>query len=278
MKKKIRLSKRTTALLVAAVLLLAGGTVTGTRAALNIRSELYRAHFYLNHLQVHLIENGKDVCGGSNDLNGQTKVTGNLATSLGYDGKKLGEVEPGKFYKEEIAAENGQDIDEFVRLTVRKYWVKTDKDGNIVKENGKEVKAENMDPSWIHLRFGGKDGYNTSAWFENPAERTDESSTYYYKSDLDGGAVSKNLFDEIMIDRKIAEKSREIETVEGNKKIYTYVYKYDGAIFFIEADVQAIQTHNANDAIRSQWGVRNITAAYDDPESNGTGSGSLSLN
>ena len=60
MKKLRKMSKRTTALIVAAVLLLVGGGVTGTRAALNIQSEYYRAQFYLNHLQVHLIENGKD--------------------------------------------------------------------------------------------------------------------------------------------------------------------------------------------------------------------------
>ena len=276
MKKRNRLSKRTTALLVAAVLLLAGGTVSGTRAALEIRSELFRAHFYLNHLQVHLIENGDDVCGGSNNLNGQTKVTGKLATSLGYDGDdKLGAVEPGKYYQEEIAAENGQDIDQFVRLTVRKYWAKTDKNGNVIMKEGKPEKATNMDPSWIHLMYDGEEGYNTSSWFENEAEATDESHTYYYRTDLDGGATSDNLFDQIMIDKKIAEKARTIETKDGNKKIYTYVYKYDGATFFIEADVQAIQTHNANDAIKSQWGVDNITADYNDPAHDGKGSGSL---
>ena len=44
-----------------------------------------------------------------------------------------------------------------------------------------------------------------------------------------------------------------IQTVDGNK--YAYEYKYDGYRFVVEAEVQAIQTHNAVDAIKSAWGV-----------------------
>ena len=35
----------------------------------------------------------------------------------------------------------------------------------------------------------------------------------------------------------------------------TTVYEYDGAMFVLEAEVDAVQTHNAADAIRSAWGV-----------------------
>ena len=52
------------------------------------------------------------------------------------------------------------------------------------------------------------------------------------------------------------------ENKEGNKitKIYTYSYDYDNYTFYIEASVQAIQTHNVNDAIDSLWGVENVSA------------------
>ena len=33
------------------------------------------------------------------------------------------------------------------------------------------------------------------------------------------------------------------------------VYKYDGVQFFVDVDVDAVQTHNAKDAIMSSWGV-----------------------
>ena len=274
MKKRSKMSKRTMALLVAAGLLLAGGSVTGTRAALNIQSDLYRAHFYLNHLQVHLMENGHDVCGGENNLDGASKITGRLATALKYESlDDPGTVEPGMVYEERIAAKNGNNVDEFVRLTIRKYWVKTDEDGKILLENGEPVKASNMDPSWIHLSYNGNEDGNTGAWTENKQEATDESRTFYYASDLDPEAVSVELFNQIMIDSKIAEIGRVDEQTEGNKTVYTYIYKYDGCAFFIEADVQAIQTHNVNDAIKSQWGVDNVTASYNDE----TGSGTLSV-
>ena len=284
MKKKVKFSKRTTALIVAAVLLFAGGGVAGTRAALNIQSELYRAHFYLNHLQVHLLENGKDVCGEKNDLDGSSKVTGNLATSLGYEGidKQLGTIEPGKLYEERIAARNGNNIDEFVRLTIRKYWVQTEKaeDGTytikIDEETGEPAKAENMDPAWIHLTYEGSEDGNTGAWAENKSEATAESRTFYYRKDLDPKADSAELFDKIMIDKQVAKLGKVDEKKEGNKTVYTYIYKYDGCAFFIEADVQAIQTHNAKEAIKSQWGV-DATVDYSDPAGNGNGSGSLKV-
>ena len=294
MKKKVRFSKRTTALIVAAVLLLAGGGVAGTRAALNIQSDYYRAQFYLNHLQVHLIENGKDVCersGHLNDLNGDTKTRGALATSLEYsydsktDTETLGTVEPGMVYKEEVAAKNGSDIDEFVRITVRKYWMEPekDKDGNVVKdENGdpKMSRSSTLSPDRIQLMFGGTVGYNTKKWKENAAEKTAESSTYYYRTDLSSRETSKLLFDQLKIDAQLVDLGtmKTEETTEGNKKVYTYTYQYEGATFYIEADVQAIQTHNVNEAIKSQWGVSNVTAEYNDPQNDGQGSGTLSVN
>ncbi|MBQ6583065.1 MAG: hypothetical protein IJH77_04470 [Mogibacterium sp.] len=279
MKNRNSVSKRTAALLTAAVLLLAGGTISGVRAIPNVQSEYYRAHFYLNHLQVHLLENGEDVCGGVNDLDGENKVTGRLATALGYENdENLGAVEPGKVYREEIAARNGQDISQFVRLTVRKYWVLTDEDGNVLKDDkGNVVKTTALKPSLIHLMYGGSDGYNTSAWAENERERTTESRTYYYTKLLPGSSDTELLFDQIKIDESVAElgETKVDKDENSGKTIYTYVYKYDGYAFFIEADVQAIQPHNIQDAIHSQWGVYNVTATYNND--GGTESGSLTV-
>ena len=277
------------ALLVAAALFLSAGTFAAAKTVLDIQSEYYRAQFYLNHLQVHLIENDKDVCeraGHKNDLDSGSKVTGELATSLGYDHKdgkaeKLGSIEPGKLYQEEIAAQNGSDIDEFVRLTVRKYWMEPKKDANgkvITDDSGNPVlvKSSKLKPSRIHLYYNGKEGYNSGAWALNKKEQNTESNTYYYKKDLDPGAVSSLLFDKVSIDKEIIDLGEVNETTEtyadGNKtkKVYKYEYQYDDCVFFIEADVQAIQTHNVNDAIKSQWGVSNVTAVYNDDSGSGT--------
>ena len=271
MKIKDRMSKKTMALLAAGILLIAGSGVMGTRASLSVFSDDYTAEFYLNHLQVHLLENGEDVCKGANTLDGEKKVTGELATSLGYtngsDGEKLGKVEPGKVYKEEVAAGNGQDIPQYVRMTVRKYWVMTDSDGFVQTDDwGNPLKSTALSPDQIRLTYGkddpkkkARDEYNTGAWVINPDESTTESSTYYLKSPLAGGASSELLFDRVMIDGAVATAGSVDTTEKDGKTIYTYRYDYDGFAFFIEADVQAIQTHNAQDAIHSQWGIYNVT-------------------
>ena len=267
---KRKISNRSLALLAAAVLLLAGSGITASRAQLTFFSENYDAKLFLNHMQIHLVENGEDVCDGKNNLNGETKVTGELAQHLGYsntDKEVLGKAEPGEVYKEEICARNGQDKDEYVRMTVRKYWVKTDKKGNVLKdEEGNPVKDTTLSPDLIRLTYG-KDNpkakassqYNKDAWKINDEETTAESATYYCTTALKSGADSALLFDRLMIDGSIATAGKMHESEEDGYKVYTYEYTYDGAAFFIEADVQAIQTHNAEDAIHSQWGVYNVT-------------------
>lgn len=244
--------------LIAAIVLMAAGAI-GTFAAANapsIQSEEYKAEFYLDHLQVHLLENGEDVCGGQNILDGSSKIDGEFVQYLGYKDGVLGSVEPGMLYKEELAARNGQDIPIYVRMTVRKYWVKVDKDGTAGD------KTTVLEPDLIHLTYGDKD-YNTSAWTLDESVSTEESKTYYYKKSLAGGKDSEVLFDQLIIDNKLAEKEKDEVTTDEKTGVTTikYIYKYDGCAFIIEADVQAIQTHNANDAIKSQWGVSNVKAS-----------------
>ena len=275
---KTKLSKRTIALLAVTVLLFGGGSFTATRAALTYFSEDYRAAFELDHLQVHLIENGTDVCHGENDIytvhrtDDETaqaraeKYKGNLVEYLGYSNDthkgdtpsyQLGEpgkVDPGRKYKEEISAKNGNNIDEYVRLTVRKYWV--DADGN---------KDTSMDPALIRLTYGDNE-YNSSAWAANKQESTPESETYYLRNVLKANASSPLLFDTLQIDKSVYDLGDKKTTTttrkegEENVTVITYEYDYDGFTFYIEADVQAIQTHNVNDAIESLWGVKNVTA------------------
>jgi len=184
----------------------------------------------------------------------------------GYELGTPGTVEPGRTYKEEISAANGENIDQYVRLTIRKYWV--DPEGK---------KATYMDPALIRLDYKDENknvkAYNTGAWQINPKEHTPESDTYYLTKMLPGvkGSDKLNpsalLFNQLTIDDSIMDKehmNREESSVkDGNKTIttYTYTYDYDNYTFYIEANVQAIQTHNVNDAIDSLWGVENVSAS-----------------
>ena len=275
-----KVSKRTLALFAAMLVALSGGLI-GTQAKLSIFSDFYIADFQLDHLQVHLIENGKDVCHGENEMTSvhrydsgearDEKYHGNLVEYLGYTNDthygdtpayKLGTpgtIEPGRTYKEEISARNGQNINQYVRLTVKKYWV--DPEGK---------KATYLDPALIKLTYNGK-AYNSGAWQVNKKEHSAESDTYYLTNMLKGSKGSKAsnsalLFNELTIDESIVSKDNMTTKVQENKdgnkitKVYTYTYDYDSYTFYIEASVQAIQTHNVNDAIDSLWGVSNVSA------------------
>ena len=52
--------------------------------------------------------------------------------------------------------------------------------------------------------------------------------------------------------KKVAE---EFTTVDKGNGIVETVYKYDGVEFHVNVEVDAVQTHNAQDAIRSAWGI-----------------------
>lgn len=283
--KNTKLSKRTLALLTATALLFGGGSFAVTKAELTYFSNEYTAEFELNHLQVHLIENGVDVCHDNNKSiytvhrtddkvaqEKKAKYRGNLVEYLGYKNEdshygntaayKLGEpgkVEPGRTYKEELSARNGNNVDEYVRIIIRKYWV--DRDGN---------KSTVMDPALIKLTYDGSD-YNSGAWAVNSKEHTDESDTYYLRSMLGANETSELLFNELTIDGVVAELGNKTTTTtttvekqgtaEQKVTVITYRYDYDDFTFYIEADVQAIQTHNGPDAVMSMWGVSNVSAS-----------------
>ena len=250
---KIGLSKKTLALAAVAVLLFASGGIMGAKAKLSVTSQDYEGAFRLDHLQVHLLENGKDVCNGHNTLDGKSKVAGELIKYL------KGKIDPGRAYREEIAAQNGtgknnEPVDQFLRLSIRKYW--KDPKGN---------KKPDMDPGLIQLTYNaGKDtswfsdkndkAYNDEAWVVNSKETTRERTTYYYRTTLAGQETTPPVVNKLKINDSIV-KAKVNPPKDG---VITYEYEYDGFIVCIEADVQAIQTHNANDAVRSIWGVDNV--------------------
>ena len=62
--------------------------------------------------------------------------------------------------------------------------------------------------------------------------------------------------------REVAKKVTTTETVNGNYKTITMTYDYDGVEFVLEIDVDAVQTHNAEDAVKSAWGV-DVTVGAD---------------
>ena len=227
-KKKSKTPKWTLALLVLALVMLGAGGVMVARAELTVFSQDYNAEFGMDHLGIRLLENGDYV------------------PSDGMLSPLEGTIEPGKVYKEEIACRNTSDIDQYVRLSIRKYWM---------DKNGKNT---NLDPALIELTFGDSD-FNDGSWQINPDETTAERTTYYYSTVLEGGEDSDPVVDQLVVNGEVIDWDNVTITGPTDGKI-TYEYKYDGYTVGIEADVQSLQTHNANDAIKGIWGVPNVTA------------------
>ncbi len=230
--KKNTLSKKTIALFVAAAILLAGGGITGTRAVLNIYSDDQLLGFRTSDQNVSIIENG-------------TAVSGELLA--GFKDKP---ITPGKKNAETIAAHNNSNVNQFVRIVVRKYWKneKGEKVTDLKEEGGKYPELD-----MIRLDFAG------GGWQKNDAETTPEREVYYYGSAVAPGRSTPDLVTGLTLDSSITQAVN--KTTDDAGTTTTYTYKYDGWQLCIEAQAQSVQTHNADEAIKSIWGVQNVSAS-----------------
>lgn len=228
-KRNSRFQKSTLILLAAAVLLLAGSAIGSTRAALTYFSENYAAQMNTPEIGVSLVENGKVVATDGEE--GEALLTG-----LTKDGA---EFQLGREYQEELAVQNTGTIDQYVRVSIYKSW-----------ENPKGDKDTTLSPAYINLHMT-----EGSGWIEDAGARTTERSVWYYTEPLAVGATTPALSDTIQIDNAVASKVTERTTMEDDKQVTTTVYAYDGYTFQVKAEVDAVQNHNAQAAIKSAWGV-----------------------
>ena len=233
-KKKKSFPKKPALILTAAALLLVGSTVGSTRAALTYYSENYSAQMNMQSIGVSLLENDKVVSSRDYVSNDKWKGTsqGTLLTNL------LGKDEtftPGKKYNEAISVKNSGTIDTFVRVIITKSW--QDKEG---KKNPK------LSPDLIELNFLTDNG-----WQIAKDQSTTERTVLYYTKAVAAGDSTPALSDTIRIKPSIAKDV----TKHVDDNTITYTYKYNGYTFHIDAEVDAVQTHNAKDAIKSAWGV-----------------------
>lgn len=239
---------RTTLLFGLAVGCLGFSAVGSTRAALTYYSETYSAQIDVQSIGVTLMENGEKT--GFRDYthadNEWSEETGNLLANTLPEGE---EWQPGRVYREELAVHNSGTIEEYVRIKLYKYWL--DEDGNKMPE---------LSPSLIDLHLTGGhwiiDENATTAKVSEGDTRDGERIVAYYDSVLAPGEDTDLFADTIAIDGSIADKVTENTVTDVNGwTTVTTVYAYDGATFILEAEVDAVQTHNAADAIRSAWGV-----------------------
>ena len=220
-----RMSRSTALLFAAAIVLLAFSGIGGARAALGRYSQTYSARAQMQNIGVTLQENGKDVAWRNYDTKSADgtwkEATGVLMQNIAPQGEALA---TGKAYTEHLTVKNSGTIDQYVRVSIHKYWV--DKNGN---------KVQSLSPDLIKLHV-----LENSGWIVDQAASTSERTVLYYNQILKSGAVTPNLSDTLTIDDAVSAQAA----------------AYSDMQFAVEAEVDAVQTHNASDAIWSAWGRR----------------------
>ncbi len=259
MKKQKRQKKRikavspalTVALFAVAVAMLLGGSIGGTRAALTYYSETYTSRIQMYDIGVSLLENDREISWRDYSSAGDgtwNENTGILLENMLPEGETL---TLGKRYQENLKVRNTGTINQYVRVSIYKYWLDAE---------GKKLRDLSPDLIGLNLVNLGTD------WIEDEGARTEERTVLYYNKLLyaQGQGVSETpLFaDALVIDDSIAKKVSQETKKDGNYTTITTTYDYDGVSFRIEVEVDAVQEHNAQDAVWSAWGKR-ITVGED---------------
>ncbi len=249
MNKKI---KNPLLVLAVGLIVVFASTIGATRAAVIYQDRAKQVNFETSKVSVDLFES-------SDETNRESvSESGILEFPAIGDTVKIGEK-----YNEFVDVSNESKLyKEYVRVKVRKYWVK-DVDGTLQKDTS-------LDPSLIELDIDG------SKWFKNTDESTPEEDVYYLTSVLPSAKDNT--------DGKVLNEVRFINGITINDKVTRVVntedalnddgvaisgtiqnkYTYDSASFYVELEVDAVQSHNAEAAIYGAWGVRTECTAVDD--------------
>ena len=242
----------TAVLFVLAVLLLGTSAVNGTRAALTYRSETYTAQIEMFDIGVTLQEsNGEEwydvswrnyVANSNDDWDEDEGVLLGERWQQANDISEEAPIKLGMTYPEGLRVRNSGTIDQYVRVSVYKYWYDA--------ETGKKLPA--LDPKLIDLHFVTGNG-----WSIDESSSTDERTVLYYSPKLPanagGASISEPFTDTLTVSPDVQLGIKSHEEVQGN--VIKTVYEYNGIRFEIKAVVDAVQDHNAPDAKLSSWGV-----------------------
>ena len=250
MKKFYRSSVMTTLLFVMAAVLLFAGSVGGTQAALQYFSADYQTEIRLKNIGVTLLENTKapgttpvavsyrDY--SKTDANGMwSEHTGRLVQNMLEDaGDKA--VKIGKEYNFELCAANSGQINQYVRVSLYKYWA--DEKGN---------KLVQYDPALIRIEPATNGKWTIQ---DETAERT----VFYYNDILpfgDAPVITEPFTSKLSIDPQILDYVTVTTTTDAQgNTVTTYEYAYDGLQFIVDAQVDAVQSKNGERSVPSAWG------------------------
>ena len=246
MKKRVFKGMKPALLLAASAVLLLLSTVGSTRAALTYYSDYAAVQMSVSSIGVSLVENEKVVSHRNYNEDGwSSDGTGQLLADRFTDGEKL---KPGKRYEEKLQVFNSGVIDTYVRVILCRSWIDTE---------GK--KDTTLTPALIGLELASEG----SGWVVDERASTPERTVLYYTKPLVSGESTPAFCDAVRIDPAIGAKVIRQERIdaEGNRVITT-TCAYNGYQFRLDAEVDAVQTHSAVDAVKSAWGV-DVSVAED---------------
>ena len=249
----------TGAMFAAAAVLLVTGTVGVARSAPRYESEVYSTQVEMYDIGVTLVEQSgsgaaKDVAyrdytytsldsasGTSRDSSGGWSMGSTpLLEDLLGEGESLKLATP---YNEVLSVRNTGSINEYVRVSVYKYW--TTADGEKV-DNSVQISPNTVPADLIDLNFV------EGSWTIDTASSTTERTVLYYNGLLAPGESTPAFTDTLTI--YMPQALANVTTTEAEDGKIVTTYDYGEYQFHIEARVDAIQDHNAHDAAMSVWG------------------------
>lgn len=136
-------------------------------------------------------------------------------------------VMPGEVVDKTMRVHNPEEVTEYVRVSIRKYWTKSSGD--------EVVKLPEKDASAIILQPVNAEEDERERWIVT--KETDEHIILYYTKPLAEGENTKNFMEQIMISEKIKND-------------------YAGLGVALEFETEGIQIFAAQDAFLSEWGVK----------------------
>ena len=167
--------------------------------------------------------------------------SGDIDVELRENGKKVPDgtllsgmeeaIQPGRAYEEELTVHNSGDQDEYVRVTLYRCWT-------VGRKRQTTLSPELIDP-----------GTPGKFWTEDPDASTAERTVYYYTQPLTPGETTEPLFETLTIRPDVLSSV----TLSEDGKAATY--DYNDVSFLVRVEADAVQTHSAEDAILSAWGV-----------------------
>lgn len=276
MKKFFKSSVATALVFALAILLLSIGTIGGTQAALQRFSNLYQGQISMKNIGVTLIENGEDISWRNYD---KVEANDKWAEETGYLIQHIVENDPndvalkiGKSYPFELQVRNSGSIDQYVRVTIYKYFV--DASGNKISPDkfgwfpGGGTKQLNIDPSQpypaddsnknplelINIELANIG--DSKDWTKDDSSSTPERTVLYYNkilSCVDGQNTTSAFTNTFTVSSDVTKLFTKTTNDDGTTSD-TYIYTSDGLGAVVEVQVDAVQTKHAEDAKTSAWG------------------------